>query len=138
VSKEGWLNNVLRWTVLPVFLIDWWIWAKVQKSNKRRIGRRIVSRYGTLAAAGDAVAMANLGILYKDVDEVAAAAWFRKAAEGGDVGGMINLAQMYEEGRGGLKNDANQALTWYRSAANIGSHLAQRRVQCAEVPDETA
>jgi len=71
------------------------------------------------------------------VDEVAAAAWFRKAAEAGDMGGMVNLAQMYEEGRGGLKNDANQALTWYRSAANIGSPLAQRRVQCADVSDET-
>jgi hypothetical protein len=136
---ERWLNNyVLTGMVLPVFLIDWWIWAKVQKSNKRRIGRRIVSRYGTLAAAGDAVAMANLGILCKDVDEVAAAAWFRKAAEAGDVGGMINLAQMYEERRGGLRNDANQALTWYRSAASIGSPLARRRVQCAEVSDETA
>lgn len=139
-TKEGWLSTyVLPWMGLPVFLIDWWIWAQVQESNKRRIGRRIVSRYGTLAAAGDAVAMANLGILCKDVDEVAAAAWFRKAAEAGDMGGMINLAQMYEEGRGGLKNDANQALTWYRSAANIGSPLAQRRVQCAEVSsDETA
>jgi TPR repeat protein len=82
--------------------------------------------------------MANLGILWKDFDEVAATAWFRKAAEAGDIGGMINLAQMYEEGRGGLKKDANQALAWYRSAANIGSSLAQRRVQCAEVSDETA
>ena len=136
-SNEGWLNYVLRWMVLPLFLINWWIWAKVQKSNRRRIGRRIVSRYGTLAAAGDGVAMANLGILCKGRDEVAAAGWFRKAAEAGDMGGMVNLAQMYEEGRGGLKNDANQALTWYRSAANIGSPLAQRRVQCADVSDET-
>ena len=53
--------------------------------------------------------MANLGVMCKDVDEVAAAAWFRKATEAGDVGGMINLAQMYEEGRGGLKNDAGHA-----------------------------
>jgi TPR repeat protein len=95
----------------PLILIHWWIWAKVEKSNKRRMARRILSRYGTLAAAGDAVAMANLGIFYKDVDDVAAAAWFRKAAEAGDVGGMINLAQMYEDGRGVLKNDANQALS---------------------------
>jgi len=130
-SKGGWLSEVMGWMVLPVFFIDWWIWAKVQKCNKRRIERRIVSRYSTLAAAGDAVATANLGLLCKDVDEVAAAAWFRKAAEAGDVGGMINLARMYEECRGGLKNDANQALTWYQKAANSGSPLAQRRVQSA-------
>lgn len=98
-SKERSLSNyLLRWMILPIFLIDWWIWAKVRESNKHRIGRRIVSRYGTLAAVGDGVAIANLGILCKDVDEEAAAAWFHKAAEPGDIGGTINVAQMYEEG----------------------------------------
>jgi len=134
--REGWLNYAMGWMILFVFLVDWWIWAKVKEYNKRRIGRRIVSGYGTLAAAGDPVAMANLGLLLQGRDELAAAVWFRKAAEAGDVGGMINLAHMYEEGRGRLKNDANQALAWYRRAANSGSALAQRRIECVGVVDE--
>jgi hypothetical protein len=139
--KVGWFDRhtgIFSLIISLALFIEIGVYVQVGSSNLRRIGRRIVSRYLTLAAEGDAIAMANLGILYKDEDEVKAASWFRQAAEAGDIGGMINLAKMYEDGRGGLRNDANQALSWYWKAANSGSSLAQRRAQHAEVRDSTA
>jgi Sel1 repeat len=103
------------------------VWASFRKD--RRLGRC----YQNLAEAGDAVAMANLGIMYRPGgslaylgDRTSAAMWFRKAAEAGDIGGMINLADMLERGIGGVQKDPKEAVYWYQRAADLGSLAAQR------------
>ena len=45
--------------------------------------------------------------------------WFRKAADQGNVGSQLALAEMYHEGQGVLRNYA-EAVTWYRKAATKG------------------
>lgn len=56
-------------------------------------------------------------------DYIKAAEWYCKAAEAGDSFAMMTLGEMYEEGQGVEKDDA-QALTWYRKAANDGKFIA--------------
>jgi hypothetical protein len=111
-----------------------------------RIGGREARRYQNLADAGDAVAMANLGIMYRrggfwsgggfvSKDDARAASWFSKAAEAGDLGGMINLAEMSERGVGGLQKDAKKAVGWYARAADLGSRVAQENLERLQAPN---
>jgi hypothetical protein len=118
------------WLELPFLILEIcvilaaFIWASFRKDRGLR------RRYQNLAEAGDAVAMANLGIMYRPGgslgDRTSAAMWFRKAAEAGDIGGMINLADLLEKGIGGVKKDPNEAVCWYQRAADLGSLAAQR------------
>jgi TPR repeat protein len=57
-------------------------------------------------------------------DGAQAVIWFRKAADGGNLGSMRNLGVMYENGQGGLPKDAVQAVSWYRKAADAGDAQA--------------
>ena len=52
-------------------------------------------------------------------DYVAAAQWYRKAAEQGNAPAQSNLGIMYENGRG-VEKDPAQAVEWYRKAAEQG------------------
>jgi TPR repeat protein len=69
------------------------------------------------AEAGDSVAMFDLGLIVlnglygKKIEEQKARNWFLKAAEAGHIGGMLNVAGMFREGKGG-KVDAEAALRW--------------------------
>jgi len=56
-----------------------------------------------------------------------AATSFRNSAESGDANAQFNLALMYEEGRGVMR-DYKQAATWYLNAAEQGQALAQLRL----------
>jgi TPR repeat protein len=44
------------------------------------------------------------------------------AAAAGDPRGMLLLAQMYAEGRGGLKRSSSQAKFWSKKAKNLGDN----------------
>ncbi len=88
------------------------------------------------ANAGDAAAQVAVGEQYaktaaamQDPDDAAdawkkAAAWFRKAAERGDIPGEIHLADCYRDGRG-VAREMAQAAQWYRKAADQGDAAAQ-------------
>eukprot|EP00980_Cylindrotheca_fusiformis_P002229 scaffold517_cov119-Cylindrotheca_fusiformis.AAC.12 len=54
-----------------------------------------------------------------EVDVVAAANWFKEAAENGHVEAMAELGLCYELGCGLEQND-EEALDWYTKAANLG------------------
>ncbi len=56
-------------------------------------------------------------------DYAKAAHWYRKAADGGDVGAQYILASMYEKGDGVAK-DLRLALYWYTRAAQQGDAVA--------------
>lgn len=59
-----------------------------------------------------------------DVDVVAAAEWFEKAAQAGHVEAMAELGLCYELGCGVEQSD-EQALDWYTKAANLGHATAK-------------
>jgi TPR repeat protein len=59
-----------------------------------------------------------------EVDVVAAAAWFEKAAEAGHVDAMAELGLCYELGCGVEQSD-EIALDWYTKAANLGHATAK-------------
>jgi hypothetical protein len=83
------------------------------------------------ANAGDAAAQVRLGESYAAGKGVAAdprqaAAWYRKAADQGDISGEIHLAILYRDGGGkAFPRDIEQAATWYRKAADQGDSGAQ-------------
>ncbi|MGH6813390.1 MAG: tetratricopeptide repeat protein [Methylocella sp.] len=82
-----------------------------------------------LAAAGDAEAALNLGLLYDlgrgvPQDSSMAYRWYRQAAEAGLVQAAFNVAVMLDSGTGTPRNGAQAAL-WYARAAANGYHRAQ-------------
>jgi Sel1 repeat len=83
------------------------------------------------ANAGDAASQVAAGECYaagKDVprDLKAAAEWYRKAADKGDVAGEMHLAALYRDGGGKtFPRDMVQAAEWYRKAAEQGDVTAQ-------------
>lgn len=83
------------------------------------------------AAQGHAGAFYNLGIMAIDADIQdfkAAAAYFRKAADGGNMDGAYSLAVLYREGRG-VPQDLKEAASWLRRAAD--DHIAAAEVELA-------
>jgi TPR repeat protein len=81
------------------------------------------------AAQGHAGAYYNLGIMAIDADIQdfkAAATYFRKAAEGGNMDGAYSLAVLYREGRG-VPQDIKEAARWLRMAAD--DHIAAAEVE---------
>jgi len=81
-----------------------------------------------LADQGDARAQYNLGLMYRNENDiqnnVEAAKWFRKAAENGDVKAQHNLGMMYTKGDG-VEQDYAEAVKWYRKAADQGGLRSQ-------------
>jgi hypothetical protein len=132
---------------LAFFLVEVPVLRLAAVCNQHRIRRRVMRLYEKLSEAGDAVAMANLGLLctnppigflhnnppIKASDYRSAALWFRKSAEAGDIGGMIQLADILARGTGGLDPDATQAVYWYKRAAALGSRAAQQKLESLPV-----
>jgi uncharacterized protein len=80
------------------------------------------------AAAGDARAMNDMGVLYYDGHGVAkdyqrAREWYEKAAAAGNGQAMANLGYIYMEGLGVTK-DYNLARQWYEKGAVAGNGRA--------------
>lgn len=71
----------------------------------------------------------SLGVTYArgegvGKDEVAAAKWYRKAAELGNPEGEFNLGSVYYNGQG-VEKDPTEALKWWRQAGEHGMTNAQ-------------
>jgi TPR repeat protein len=60
-----------------------------------------------------------------EADAQQALAWYRKAADQGDVRGEIHLAALFRDGAKGISRDMGQAAAWYRKAAEQGDAGAQ-------------
>jgi TPR repeat protein len=88
------------------------------------------------ANAGDAAAEIKVAEAYAagqggsretrqiQADYKAAADWYRKAAEQGNIAAEIRLGDLYRDGRG-VARDMAQATAWYRKAADAGDAGAQ-------------
>jgi uncharacterized protein len=75
-----------------------------------------------LAAAGDAEAQYNLGVMYDNgkgvpQDSAMAMSWFRKSAAQGNADAQYNLGVMYDNGKG-VPQDYVQAHMWFNLAAS--------------------
>lgn len=82
------------------------------------------------ANAGDAAAQVAVGESYAAgrgvaQDCKAAAEWYQKAADKGDVAGQLHLAALYRDGGKGFARDMAQAAAWYQKAAEQGDVGAQ-------------
>jgi tetratricopeptide (TPR) repeat protein len=81
--------------------------------------------YEQAAAAGYPMAMYSIGWSYNDgkqgrpASPAEAAKWYAKAADAGEPAGMMNLADMYEAGRG-VKKDCAETVRLYTNAAKAG------------------
>jgi TPR repeat protein len=89
--------------------------------------------YGRAHEAGHGTAANRLGELYRDeVGErqqlFRARELFQLAAEQGNVDAMYNLAQMQNQGHGGIR-DTDMALQWYSRAAAAGHERAVKVVE---------
>lgn len=70
----------------------------------------------------------NIGIAYYTIENYTQAfRWFKKAAQQGNKNAQMNLAKMYEEGKGTTR-DLNAAVEWYKKAAQQGNTKAQNRL----------
>lgn len=88
--------------------------------------------YTSLAQAGNAQAMLNLGRLYQKGEGVArdlsrAVAYYTDAAARGNADAQFNLGNLYLLGEG-VQQDDDWAFTYYRLAAQQGHALAQKNV----------
>ena len=71
--------------------------------------------------------MYNLG-LGVDQDYKAAAKWYRKAADQGNVLGQLSIARLYSQGKGVIKN-LKEAEKWYlRSASYDGDYTYAKKM----------
>jgi uncharacterized protein len=70
-----------------------------------------------------ASALLNLGLLNEAIEKKPEAAFgfYKKAAEKGDVMGMIKVANMLSDGVGVPAKEPKEAFTWYEKAAKAGS-----------------
>src|SRR5271165_5798686 len=77
------------------------------------------------AAAGDAQAAYNLGVMYRDgqgapQDYQKARQWFDKAKRAGYAKAMLNLGTMYVQGQG-APQDYQKAKQWFEKASAAGN-----------------
>jgi hypothetical protein len=80
--------------------------------------------YDQAAAAGYAMALNNIGIMYEGgegelANYVEAARWYQKAVDAGEPIAMINLGWLYEQGQG-VKKDYAVARRLYETAMKAG------------------
>ena len=55
--------------------------------------------------------------------------WFRKAAEHGSTGAMLELGEAYLTGGWGLEKDKTEALKWFQLAAKQRSKKAKEKLK---------
>ena len=94
--------------------------------NEQRLNPNINS-YRKAANQGDAEAQFNLGLTYKEGQEVQqdnkmAAKWYQKAAQQDHITAQFNLGLLYQDGKGIRQNKTN-AKEWYGMACDGGLQL---------------
>jgi TPR repeat protein len=90
-----------------------------------------------LALQGNASAQYNLGVMYKNGDDVskdynAAINWYILAAEQGHVDAQFKLGLMYDMGLG-VDRETSTAIMWYTLAAEQGNNSAQLRLRMMDI-----
>jgi len=94
-----------------------------------------------LAEQGDASAQYNLGVMYRNGDDVnqdydSAVNWYILAAEQGHDDAQFKLGLMYDMGIG-VNRDISTAAMWYTLAAEQGNTSAQYRLDSMNLEAKT-
>jgi hypothetical protein len=100
-----------------------------EKAYERGDYAAAIAAFEKAAAAGDADAQFNLGVMYEAGQGVAqdharALAWWLKAAEQGHDGAQYNLGLTFQDGRG-VPRSLAEAAKWYAMAATANEANAQ-------------
>jgi hypothetical protein len=118
--------------VLALTLAGGATWAQKPSAQPAAIDATVQAK----ANAGDAAAEIQVAEAYAagqggsreprqfQADYKAAADWYRKAADQGNITAEIRLGDLYRDGRG-VARDMAQAVAWYRKAADQGDAGAQ-------------
>jgi len=93
--------------------------ALLARANTGDVAAEVQAAGAYAAGNGSARDPRQLAADYKQ-----AAAWYRKAADQGNIDAQIHLADLYRDGRG-VARDMAQATVWYRKAADQGDAGAQ-------------
>jgi TonB family protein len=106
-----------------------YVWIPGEAKNAEAQDQALFASTKTLAAAGDAAAQNNLGVLYSrgagvPLDKKQAVYWYTKAAEQGHGWAQSNLAHAYQYGTAG-EVDIDKALYWLTKPAAGGLPVAQ-------------
>jgi TPR repeat protein len=89
---------------------------------------RSIAACGRRAARGDAIAMVNLGQLYRQAGHYGEAMiWSRRAADRGNAVAQCDVGYLYRKGYGVAENDVVAAF-WYRLAAEQGDLNCQYNI----------
>ena len=113
----------------PLLMITWLAWQHYRE--RPRTGR---DRLREAAEAGDPDACYRLGLAYRQgdrprmKDDLTAALWFRKAAEGGHIGAMAALAEAYLGGHGVLR-DPREARRWSEAASRESTSQSEHPME---------
>lgn len=111
----------------------WASMAAAQAANAPGVDATVLAK----ANGGDPAAQVEVGEHYEQQaaneqdrelipDEYKQAeAWYKKAAEQGNLSGELDLAALYRDGGQGFPRDMAQAAAWYRKAADQGDPEAQ-------------
>ena len=109
------------------------VWYEKGTHGLRRDAKAAKDWYETAAEHGNALAMHNLGDLYRQGKGVRqnsreAFRWYKKAADAGSALGLEDLADCYLKGVGAPPN-RDEALRLYREAARQGRKSAAQKLR---------
>lgn len=105
----------------------YWLEGKITEGMCGDALQPDIPRIQAAAEQGNHAAAYRLGQLYASAtwgvprDYALAHQWLTQSARGGNRDGQIELARLYEFGRG-VERDLEQALYWYEQAANKGPY----------------
>ena len=100
---------------------------KAKELGKNKEWGQAIQLLKPVAEQGNAEAQCLLGHYSFSGNNDEAAYWYRKAAEQGDAGAMLQLGVCYYLGTG-VEEDGNEALRWYKKAADRGNTDAMLRL----------
>ena len=112
---------------MPLKLLKHKLKSLRNSSHDRQLLNPRIKLYQKSANQGDAEAQFNLGLTYRDGQEVQqdnkmAAKWYQKAAEQGHITAQFSLGLLYQDGKGVRQNKTN-AKEWYGRACDGGLQL---------------
>ena len=108
------------------------VWYERGLHGLRKDARQAFEYYQLAAEYGNALAMHNLGDLYRqgkgvERDPAAAFAWYQKAAQAGHAIGLEDMGDCYLDGIG-VEPDRDEAVRLYRQAARRGRKSAAQKL----------
>jgi len=98
---------------------------------------RAVELFRRAVEKGSVSAINNLGWMYANGEGVSQSDWhardlYRVAADRGSVQAHVNMGNAYEMGSLGVSKNLNEALAWYRKAANLGHEESKQKIAVIE------